>query len=241
MRGRLYNSIMSDLFKKFNTLVRAQLESLIEDDLRLPVGRRRDRDARGPRSKRDLQLLRDQINTALDREESLQTELDALHQDASDFDQQANDALQRGDEPAARQSIARLRQTEQQITMAEADLTNHRHMTASLMDQVNILESQLAAEQAQAAPPPTPSEPAPTENQATVESAAAEAPPQPEVVKVPIVVELTDEAEETQDVSQIVQPSEEPPAPPSTTPPSDDDDLDSRRARLARRDSHKEE
>lgn len=233
---------MSDLFKKFNTLVRAQLESLMEDDLRLPVGRR-SKQPSGPRTARDIKLLREQINAALDREEELQTELDALHQDASDLDQQANAALQSDDEATARQAVTRLRQIEQQITMAEADLTNHRHMTAALMDQVNILDSQLAAEQAQSAPPPpAPSEPISPAASAPAEEAESAPPaqPEPKVVKVPIVVEISEEAEETQDVSQIVEPSEPSPAPASPTS-QDDDDLDARRARLARRDSHKEE
>ncbi|MBN2470968.1 MAG: hypothetical protein JXN59_09600 [Anaerolineae bacterium] len=243
---------MSDLFRKLNTLVRARIEGFIEDDLRLPVGRKsrpKDIQPGDPRIKRDIQLLREQIDEALDREEALQEQLDAMRQDADDLNQQADAALQQQDEESARRALTALRQHEQQITMLEADITHHRQMTAALMDQVNILDSQLAAassSQEQPVNPPTrvPITAAPAEEEPTppVESETSAVPEAEPVVRVPIVVDLSDEAEEAPAAPQTEALDENPPAPPLTSPPPPDDaDLASRRARLARRDPPQEE
>lgn len=256
---------MSELFRKLNTLVRARIEGFIEDDLRLPGGRkRRQPDIRpgDPRVKRDIHLLREQINEALDREEALQEQIDALHQDADDLNQQTDAALQQQDQDSARRALGTLRQHEQQITMLEADLAHHRQMTAALMDQVNILESQLAAasarqeaaEESAAADVPAdiPAEkparvpirlaPAPEEAPSGDDTPFVdEAPPPEKAVRVPIVVDLSDEAEEPQTAAPAEAANDNPPAPSESSPPPDDADLASRRARLARRDPPQEE
>lgn len=144
---------MARLFSKLNTLLRASIEGLLEDDLRLPRGRR---DApRGKALNREIEALRREINTALDYEDELQTRIDALHQDASDLDLQADNALLARQEEAARQALAQLKRTEQQIAMLEADLAQHRQHVAALMDRVNMLEGLAAEAQARREPAST--------------------------------------------------------------------------------------
>ena len=225
----------------------------------MPVGRK-DRQPNikpgDPHVKRDIQLLREQIDEALDREEALQEQLDALRQDADDLNLKTDNALLEQDEEGARKIAAVLRQTEQQITMLEADITHHRQMTAALMDQVNILESQLAAAgrkqetESNVAPPaePPPVEPPPVEPEARkpiivqVEDTPSEpVDPTEPVIRVPIVVEISDETEETAIDPPEPSVAEKPPVPPANAPAPENTDLASRRARLARRDPPQEE
>ncbi|NPV67496.1 MAG: hypothetical protein HPY64_10160 [Anaerolineae bacterium] len=134
---------MARLFNKLNTLLRASIEGFLEDDLRLSRGHRDT--PRGKALDREIEALRREISAALDYEDDLQTRIDALRQDASDLDLQADNALLTHQQEVARQALAQLKRTEQQIAMLEADLAQHRQHVAALMDRVNVLEG-LAAE-----------------------------------------------------------------------------------------------
>ncbi len=221
---------MVDLFRKLNTLVRAQIEGLLDEAPRLPGTRQR----RGtgplnpddPKIRRDVQLLREQIDEALDREEALLGQLETLRQQATDHSLAADNALLAGADDAARRALAAQRYSDQQIAMLEADLAHHRQMTAALMDQVNVLESQLAAAQAARTEAPAP-EPEPS----------VQAQPAPErTIKVPIVVDIGDVPPVADADSRPTTPEDLPAAPPRSA-----DNLEARRARLARPDSQEKE
>ncbi len=206
---------MGRLFSKLNTLLRASIEGLLEDDLRLPRGRR---DApRGKALNREIEALRREINTALDYEDELQTRIDALHQDASDLDLQADNALLARQEEAARQALTQLKRTEQQIAMLEADLAQHRQHVAALMDRVNMLEGLAAEAQARREPASTGS--------ADAEPAAVEQ------TSPPVTAQATvGRPDETAGTSSVV-------FPPS---PVTDEELAARRRRLTGGTSQKE-
>lgn len=200
---------MARLFNKLNTLLRASIEGFLEDDLRLSRGRR---DAlRGKALDREIAALRREINTALDYEDELQTRIDALRQDASDLDLQADNALLARQEDAARQALAQLKRTEQQIAMLEADLAQHRQHVAALMDRVNVLEG-LAAEAAPA-------------GGANVEPVTAEQTSPPATVQV-----TASGPDETAGTSSATSPP----------PPVTDEELAARRRRLTGGTSQKE-
>ncbi|MFC1959080.1 PspA/IM30 family protein [Chloroflexota bacterium] len=213
---------MSDLFKKINTLVRAQIDGFIEDDLRLP--RRKSRsdvpfDPTGKDAARAIAAMRQQIEKALSYEDDLLEQIDALHQEASDLDRQADDLLQVGDEANARRNLAQLKHTERQITMLDADLVRHRQQTAELMDRVNVMESLVGAAQATA-------QQSPPAQQITTPTGTQE-------VNVPVTIVV--------DTDQPQEPDDSVAKPPPTqneqthTTPLADDDLAARRARLTQR------
>jgi hypothetical protein len=215
---------MANLFRKLNTLVRAQIEGLLDEAPRLPGQRKRGGpgpvDPHDPAIKRDVQLLHEQIDDALDREEALLAQLDSLRQQAADLDLVADNAVLDRNDDEARQALTTRRYNDQQIAMLEADLAHHRRMTAALMDQVNVLESQEPA-----APAPSP------------DLAAADQPEAARVIKVPIVVDLEDAPPEADAGPRPPTVGELPSESPARAP----DNLDARRARLARQEPEQEE
>ncbi len=238
---------MDSLFKKLNTLVRAQIDSFLEDDLRLPRRQSSDRsaDPTSPEAARLIIHLRRQIEESLTYEDDLEEKLDALQQDYSDLDRQANDALQAGQEDAARQVLSRLQQIEKQMAMLEADLVRHRQGTAQLMDQVNMLEGRVAqvraAAQQAAAPREEPVENAADqlpERQTEPETPEIKTPEQkqgtPLVVKIP--VKITPEAPQptSEQETRLSPESGQRPAATTISAADDPDNLAARRARLAR-------
>ncbi len=209
---------MARLFSKLNTLLRARIEGLLEDDLRLPRRRFEDRSVPGRKVlAQEIDALRREINAALDYEDDLQTRIDALRQDASDLDIQVDNALLARQEDIARRSLEQLRRTEQQITMLEADLTQHRQHVAALMDRVNLLEGLAAeAESRQGETPETGTAPAMTPAEETSPQApVAITPGDPQTTAGPLLPE----------------------SPPS---PVTEEELAARRMRLARGTTQKE-
>jgi phage shock protein A len=215
---------MSSLFRKFNTLVRARIEGFLEEDLRLPLGTRKDdsapADPLSEDTRKQIASLRKRINEAIIYEEDLQTKIEALHQDASDLDLQADNALLDNDETAARHAAEQLKRTRQQIRGLERDLSKHRDNTSALMDHVNMLEGLVADARAQAS------------SQDTV--ATQEQEDTPQVVRVNVSTENEEQIEDsTADYPEIADGQD--------TPESGEDSLAVRRARLARRNPDKEE
>ncbi len=211
---------MARLFSKINTLLRARVEDFLEEDLRLPRGRRSERRA-VPGSKalsREIEALRREIEAALDYEDDLQTRIDALRQDASDLDLQADNALLAYQEELARRSLEQLKRTEQQIAMLEADLAQHRQHAAALMDRVNLLEG-LAAEAGS------------RRQDAPAATSADAAPPPAEEAARPVTVRVT--TEESEATVRAMPPEPHP-------LPVTDEELAARRMRLARGDTQKE-
>jgi phage shock protein A len=244
---------MTSLFRKINTLVRAQIDSFLEDDLRIPRGRR-DEPIPDPLSKeaqQEIVTLRQEIDEALNYEDRLQEQVDALHQDASDLDAQVNQALQANDDATAKQLLAALRRAEQKIEMLNAGLEKHRKHTSILMDEVNMLEGMVADARAQqnqppaAAAPESPPEPTVsvpvTIHEDTTAKPITEAPPAPPPQPT-INVRVQDASQTTDDDAQPAPPSPtQKPDAPATPQDNDEQELAARRDRLSRQEPNKEE
>lgn len=176
-----------DFLKKLNTLVQAQINDIIsplrdEDAATQKAGRRflaRQEVAAGLAG--DVVTLRKRVNEALDYEGQLQAKVDALYARISELDTLADQALRAGQDDEARNALGRLHQAQREVTLLEADLREHRHVTQTLLSQVNTLEAvveQAQQERAQAAPPP-----------ATPPAAEAPRPP----ARIPVEIEPEDD------------------------------------------------
>jgi phage shock protein A len=139
----LYNKCMAkNLTDKLNTLIRSRVQGAI-DDLN---PRRRDQPLKPDKNvERDVAAMRQRINQALDDEDQMTAEINALQGQVEDWDQQADRALTQGDEAAARHAVRQMQLVEQRQAMLEADLAQHRFATSELISRVNELEA-LAAE-----------------------------------------------------------------------------------------------
>jgi chromosome segregation ATPase len=206
---------MADLMGKLNVLVRSSIQGVLRDEGK----RRRKRgpvpslSALGDDIDQEVAALRQQIDRALDDEERLVADLDALQRQSADWDDQADQALRRGDEATARHAIRQMQTLQQRATMLESDLAQHRISTSELISRVNELEALVAEarHQHQQQPPIQEQKPAPDH----VLSARLR--------KARLFIE-------TQEMEAIQQQ-------PSAAPPVDDravdDDLAQRRARLS--------
>jgi phage shock protein A len=221
---------MAGLFQKINTLLKARIDSFLEEDLHLT--RRPDSETLLSASRlgkdvdREISALRQRIEDALNYEDELQEKIEALRQEAADADAQADQALVDGEEDVARQAVEHMRRLDQQAAMLEADLVQHRRTTAEFIERVNVMEGLIAearrqqeSEEGMAAPSET------LEHVIQTAQRDAESPDQGEPVRV------------------VVHPAEAKPernVVDAAAPPVDDD-LAARRARLARRNPQQEE
>ena len=221
---------MAGLFQKINTLLKSRIDSFLEEDLRLArhpedesllSARRLGKDV-----DREISALRQRIEEALNYEDTLQEKIDALRQEASDFDAKADQALLNGEEDAARQAVEHMRRLEHEAEMLDADLVQHRRTTAEFIERVNVLEGLIAEARRQQETEAAAAPPAETLDQViqTVQR-DAESPDQGEPVRVVV------HPAETRPERNVVD---------EAAPPVNDD-LAARRARLARRNPQQEE
>lgn len=132
---------MNDLFKKLNTLIRANL-----NDAKPELPRR---EPRPVDFDRQLDTLRKRINDALAHEEKLQATVIALRDEADALDRSANAALQRGDDTEARRLLEQLRATESRLNRTERDLQEHEVAVEELIIQVNKLDAAVSDSKAE--------------------------------------------------------------------------------------------
>jgi phage shock protein A len=134
---------MAKLINKLNTLVQSSVRGVLGDD---PDRRaQRSRPKLGKDLDRETVALRDQINTALDNEDRMVAEIDAMQRTIANWDRQADDALKQGDEATARHVIRQMQLQQQRMTMHQAELEQHKLSTSELISQVNALEAIVAA------------------------------------------------------------------------------------------------
>lgn len=152
---------MSDLFDKLNTLLRSSVDSLLHNlpgigsdatpDLSLDPAALRD-----PRViadvERKVDTMRKQIDAALREEDAMQARLDEVQRQQEAYDQQADVALERGDELEARRLVGLMQQARHRASMLAAQLDEHRTATSAYIERVNMLEAMIVdARQMQAA------------------------------------------------------------------------------------------
>jgi len=135
--------------------LRAKLRVLMQANLR---GERGEAAPSIRRAGADVAALRQQIARALDDEDRLQQTIQAAAAQIAALDQQADEALSRGDEATARHLVGQLQRRRQQLAFLEADLAQHRYVTADLMRRVNTLEALVAQAQQSAAQGEAPDE-----------------------------------------------------------------------------------
>lgn len=130
---------MADLFKKLTTLIRANLNDLRpqKDDTRDPAPRI------AQQLDREVAVLRDKVNRALDQETALQARTSKLMAEIEELDRAADVALQQGNDAAARKAVEQMQRAQQYLAIAEADLREHRRVTEELIQNVNRLEAVL--------------------------------------------------------------------------------------------------
>ncbi len=130
-----------NLTDKLNTLIRSRVQGVLDD----VNPRRRGQSLKaGKNIDRDVAVLRQQINQALDDEDRMTAEIGALQHQIADWDQQADRALTQGDEAAARHAVRQVQLLQQRQAMLEADLAQHRYSTSELINRVNELEALVA-------------------------------------------------------------------------------------------------
>jgi phage shock protein A len=151
---------MPNLIDKLNLLVRSSLNSVLSDTPhradesqlpKVPAARL------GKDIDKEIAELRRRIDAALSEEDAMQGRIDQLQQQIATYDQQADDALQRGDEPNARYLVQQMQRQQNLTGMMQAELEQHRRSTSDFIQRVNTLEAIVAdARREQQAQPPAP-------------------------------------------------------------------------------------
>lgn len=138
----------NSFFGKLNHLVKAHINNVLDPiDEETSKSRKKAlsrQDIRGSLQK-DVTVLRQRIDDALNYQDKLQAKADKLYRDISDWDRKADDALEAGKENDARYALERMQQANRDLAMTEADLKEHRYITQELISQVNMLDSTIQA------------------------------------------------------------------------------------------------
>lgn len=135
---------MSSFFDKISTLVNAQVNDLLGRNPKSPLARIRlnpEEAEKDPR--RSAHTLRQRLDEAIDYESELQDSISDLMSEALELDAQVDACLQRGDQFGARRLQGQLNMKQQQLTIAESELRDHRMVTRHLMQEMSVLESAL--------------------------------------------------------------------------------------------------
>ena len=134
---------MNDLFKKLNVLVKSSLRDAAG------VSSGEDQPPRPPKRlgkgiDREIATLRDRINEAVRYEEEIKTRIQRYADEADRWDREADAAVARSDDAAARYAIEHMQRAQQRVTIAEADLRDHQLSTEDLIQRVNELDAAVA-------------------------------------------------------------------------------------------------
>ena len=140
---------MARLINKLNMLVKSSVSGVLKD-----AGSRRPVQPLAANVDKAIANLRQQINDALDQLDRTEADIAALNRQIAAWDQEADRALQDGDEATARHLIRQIQLAQQQRAMLVSNLAQHQHATSELIRQVNALEGSAAeAQTAESAPP----------------------------------------------------------------------------------------
>ncbi len=139
---------MPSLFDKINTLVNAQVNDLLDKNPRSPLARiKLNADDAEKNPRRSAQSLRQRLDEALDYEDELQAKIEALLRETADLDHQVDLVLRTGDEFGARRLQNQLNFKQQQLTIAESELRDHRLLTQHLMQEMTAVETAMVDDQ----------------------------------------------------------------------------------------------
>lgn len=135
---------MSSLFDKIATLVNAQVNEMLGKNPTSPLARIRLNADEAEKNPGDsAQALRRRLDEAVNFEDVLQAKIDVLMQEAADLDAQLDASLRQGDEFGSRRLQVQLNGKQQQLTIAESELRDHRAVSRHLMQEMRSLEAAL--------------------------------------------------------------------------------------------------
>jgi phage shock protein A len=213
---------MSDLIDKLNVLLRSNLNNLLGGNTDRGDAPKLPPDKLGKDVDREIAALRKRIDAALNEEDSMKARLETLRQQVADFDQQTDQALQRGNDSQARQLVGQMQRVRRQAESLQTDLTQHQEATFALIQQVNTLEAMVSdARRAQAEAPQAPTAPPADEPLAPPKEAFAPKSERTQSPERPPSSGLGDMLREVRErVESVITPRSAPTAPP-TPPPAE--------------------
>ena len=133
---------MPGLLDKLNVLVRSSLNTFLDDaGNKLSPSGKIPAERLGSDIDGEVTALRKKIDEALTVEDTMQQRLDDMIRQIAASDQQADAALQRGDEALARSSVEQMQRLQRQAAMLQADLEQHRRSTSDFIERVNTLDA----------------------------------------------------------------------------------------------------
>lgn len=139
---------MDSIFDKLSTLVNAQLNDFLGRNPKSPLARiRLDTEEAENNPRRTVQSLRQRLDEAMNYEDEIQAKIDKLTQDVIQLDEQVDAMVKSGDEFAARRVQGQLNMKQQQLSIAESELRDHRTLTQHLMQEMTTLEMALDSQQ----------------------------------------------------------------------------------------------
>lgn len=149
---------MDSLFDKINTLVNAQINDFLGRNPRSPLARiKLDAEDAEQNPRRTVQSLHQRLEEALKYEDEIAEKIERIRSEAVVLDEQADEMVKSGDEFAARRVLGQLQMKQQQLTIAEAELRDHRLLTQHLMQEMTTLDMALDNQERQKQQSPRPS------------------------------------------------------------------------------------
>ena len=148
---------MSNIFDKINTLVNAQVNDLLGRNPKSPLARiKLNSDEIEANPRRTAQSLHQRLEEGLAYEGELEAKIQQIREEAVILDEQADKQVKSGDEFGARRALSQLQLKQQQLTIAEAELRDHRTLTQHLMQEMVTLDMALENQERQKAQPANP-------------------------------------------------------------------------------------
>jgi len=135
---------MSDLFDKISTLINAQFNDLLGRNPRSPLARiRLNAEDADKNPRHSARSLRQRLEEAIEYEDELQAAVDERMRAVVELDKLVDEMLSSGDRSSAERLQGQLNMKQQQLTIAESELHDHRLLTRHLMRELSALESAL--------------------------------------------------------------------------------------------------
>lgn len=135
---------MSSIFDKINTLVNAQVNDFLGRNPKSPLARiKLDTSEIEENPRRTAESLHRRLEEALAYEDEIEAKIQRIRAEAVVLDEQADKQVKSGDEFSARRALSQLQFKQQQLTIAEAELRDHRVLTQHLMQEMTTLDMAL--------------------------------------------------------------------------------------------------
>lgn len=151
---------MDSIFDKISTLVNAQLNDFLGRNPQSPLARiRLDTEEAENNPRRTVKSLRERLDEAMAYEDEIQAKIDKLTQEAVQLDEQIDAMIKANDEFGARRVQGQLNMKQQQLSIAQSELRDHRTLSQHLMQEMTTLEMVLdnqQRQQSQQSPPNPP-------------------------------------------------------------------------------------